>query len=44
MRTVYLAKLARRTFVLLAVTSAMNSPKETVDDRFAFFSQEEFLQ
>jgi len=44
MHTVYLAKLARRTFVLLAVTSAMNNPDETVDDRFAFFSQEELLQ
>jgi len=40
MRTVYLAKLGRRTFVLHAVTSAMNNPVETVDDRFAFFSQE----
>ncbi len=44
MHTVYLAKLRRRTFVLLAVNSVMNNSDEIVDDRFAFFSREELLE
>lgn len=44
MHPVYLAKLDRRTFVLLSVTSAMKNPDQTVDDRFAFFSREELLE
>lgn len=44
MHTVYLAKLRRRTFVLLAVNSVMNNADEIVDDRFAFFSREELLE
>lgn len=42
--TVYAAKLAMRTFVLLSAASAMSNPHETVDDCFAFFSREELLQ
>ncbi len=41
---VYLAKLVRRTFVLLAVISVMTKPDQTLDDRFAFFSREELLE
>ena len=41
---VYLAKLMRRTFVLIAVISIMNKPDQTLDDRFAFFSREELLE
>lgn len=44
MHPVYLAKLVRRTFVLLAVMSVMNKPDQTLDDRFAFFSREELLE
>jgi hypothetical protein len=44
MHPVYLAKLVRRTFVLLAVMSVMNEPDQTLDDRFAFFSREELLE
>ena len=44
MHPVYLAKLVRRTFVLLLVTSAMKNPEQIVDDRFAFFSREELLE
>ena len=44
MHPVYLAKLVRRTFVLLAVISVMTKPDLTLDDRFAFFSREELLE
>lgn len=44
MHTVYLVKLDRRTFVLLAVASVMKNSDETVDDCFAFFSREELLE
>lgn len=44
MRTVYLAKLDWRTFVLLAVTSVMKNSYETVDDRFALFRVKELLE
>ncbi len=44
MHPVYLAKLVRRTFVLLAVMSVMTKPDQTLDDRFAFFSREELLE
>jgi len=44
MHPVYLAKLDRRTFVLLVVASVMKNPDQTVDDRFAFFSREELLE
>lgn len=44
MHPVYLAKLVRRTFVLLSVISAMNKPDQTPDDRFTFFSREELLE
>lgn len=44
MHPVYLAKLVRRTFVLLVVMSVMNKPGQTLDDRFAFFSREELLE
>jgi hypothetical protein len=44
MHPVYLAKLMRRTFLLLAVISVMNKPDQTLDDRFAFFSREELLE
>lgn len=44
MHPVYVAKLVRRTFVLLAVITVMTKPDQTLDDRFAFFSREELLE
>ena len=35
MHPVYLARLFRRTFVLLAVMSVMKKPDQPLDDRFA---------
>lgn len=40
MHTVYLAKLDRRTFVLLGAASVMKNSDEIVEDRFAFFARE----
>lgn len=44
MHTVYLAKLDRRTFVLLGAASVMKNSDEIVEDRFAFFAREELLE
>lgn len=40
MHTVYLAKLDRRTFVLLGAASVMKNSDEIVEDRFALFARE----
>lgn len=44
MHTFYLAKLDRRTFVLLGAASVMKNSDEIVEDRFAFFAREELLE